>query len=299
MAHILNIKTDQRIIIMKRQFYTTGVFLVAIALIFSSCNQRPAKVKENVVKNSKGQTGTIEVEIFDAVKLKDQLVDIIKTAPKPTELVDFINKGGYSYMADLTLSTDKAEKYVTLAEQSMAAGIYKFDLYYAKTYNRYDIVNQIFDVQQMLVGKIGLQSDVASMKKYDDRIKLNKANTDSLNVIVTAAMNELSQSYLTGEHSGVYALSYVSANIEGLYIITQIASMATDNTELIKLIGQQKERVKTNYQLLEIMSADPAVAPIFDKMKPILNSFSGPEFTAKQFAEVTPLIAALRNEIGK
>jgi len=269
---------------MKRQFYTAGVFLLVALLICSSCNQRP-KVKENQVKNSKGQTGTVEVEIFDAVKLKDQLVDIIKTAPKPADLVDFINKGGYSYMADLTLSTDNAEKYLTLTEQSLAAGVYKFDLYYAKVYNRYDLVDQIFDVEQKLVGKIGLQGDITAMKKYNDRIKQNKENTDSLNVIISAVMNELGQSYLSGEHSGVYALSYVSANIEGLYILTQIASMAKDNTELIKLIGLQKDRVKTNYQLLEIMAADPAVAPIFEKMKPILNSFSGPEFTAKQFAD--------------
>ena len=283
---------------MKRQFYTTGVLLLVAILICSSCNQRP-KVKENKVINSKGQTGTVEVEIFDAVKLKDQLVDIIKTAPKPADLVDFINKGGYSYMADLTLSTENAEKYMTVAEQSLAAGIYKFDLYYAKVYNRYDLVSQIFDVQQKLVSKIGLQSDIAAMKKYNERIKQNKENTDSLNVIISAVMNELAQNYLTGEHSGVYALSYVSANIEGLYIITQIASMATDKSSLITLIGQQKERVKSNYMLLEIMSAGPAVGPIFEKMKPIMTAFSGTEFTDKQFTEVTPLIANLRQEIIK
>jgi len=284
---------------MKRQFFTTGVFLFAAILICSSCNQRP-KVKENKVTNSKGQTGTVEVEIFDAVKLKDQLVEIIKTAPKPNELVDFINKGGYSYIADLTLSTDDAEKYMTLAEQSLATGVYKFDLYYAKVYNRYDIVDQIFDVQQKLVGKIGLQGDIASMKKYNNRIKQNKENTDSLNVIISAVMNDLSQSYLTGEHSGVYALSYVSANIEGLYILTQIALMAKDNSDLLKLIGQQKERVKSNYMLLEIMAADPAVAPIFEKMKPIMDSFGkSQEFSAKQLTDVSPLIEKLRMEIVK
>ena len=283
---------------MKRQFYITGVFLLAAILICFGCNQRP-KVKENKVTNSKGQTGTVEVEVFDAVKLKDQLVEIIKTAPKPAELVDFINKGGYSYMADLTLSTENAEKYMTVAEQSLAAGVYKFDLYYAKVYNRYDLVSQLFEVQQKLVSKIGLQGDIAAMKKYNERIKQNKENTDSLNIVISSLMNELAQNYSSGEHSGVYALSYISANIEGLYILTQIASMAKDNNDLIKLIGQQKERVKTNYQLLEIMAADPAVAPIFEKMKPIWNSFSTPEFTAKQLAEVTPLIAGLRNEIGK
>jgi hypothetical protein len=283
---------------MKRHFYRTGVIFFVAILICSGCNQRP-KVKESPVKNSQGQTATVEAEVFDAVKLKDQLVEIIKTAPKPAELVDFINKGGYSYMADLTLPTENAEKYMTIAEQSLATGIYKFDLYYAKVYNRHDIVAQIFEVQQKLVGKIGLQGDIAAMKKYNPRISQNKENTDSLNVIISALMNELAESYTSGEHSGVYALSYVSANIEGLYILTQIASMATDNSALLKLIGQQKERVKTNYQLLEIMASDAAVAPIFEKMKPILNAFSNEEFTAKQLTEITPLIAGLRNDIGK
>jgi hypothetical protein len=283
---------------MKRRYYTTGVILLAAFLIFSSCGQSP-KVKENQVKNSKGQTGTVEVEVFDAVKLKDQLVGIIKTAPNSGELVDFINKVGYSYMADMTLSTDNVEKYITVAEQSLAVGIYKFDLLYAKAYNRFDVASQIFEVQENLIGKIGLQGDIASMKKYNERIRRNKENTDSLNVIISAVMNELAQSYLSGEHSGVYALSYISANIEGLYILSQIALMSKDNSEIIKVIGQQKERVKTNYQLLEIMAADPAVASIFEKMKPILSAFSSTEFTSKQLAEVTPLIAGLRNEMAK
>ena len=45
---------------------------------------------------------------------------------------------------------DLAEKYMTLAEQSLETGVYKFDLYDAKVYNRYDVVNQIFDLQQKL-----------------------------------------------------------------------------------------------------------------------------------------------------
>ncbi len=281
---------------MKRYFLKTRfIFFIAI-LLLTGCNQRP---KVNQIKNSKGQTEIVEAEVFDAVKLKDQLVEIVKTAPNSGDLVDFINKIGYSYMADLTLPTQNAEKYITVAEQSLALGIYKFDLFYAKAYNRFDVVSQIFEVQEKLVSKIGLQGDIAVIQKYNERIKRNKENTDSLSVIISAVMNELAQDYLSGEHSGVYALSYISANIEGLYILTQIALMSKDNPEIIKVIGQQKDRVKTNYQLLEIMAGDPAVIPIIEKMKPILNSFSVPNFTGKQLAEVTPLIAGLRNEISK
>jgi hypothetical protein len=227
-------------------------------------------------------------------------VEIIKTAPKPGELADFINKLGVSYMLELTLPPKNVEKYITLVDQSLATGMYKFDLYYAKAFNREDIVLQLVDVQQKLIGKIGLEGELASMKKYDDRLKRNRDNSDSLNVIVPAMMNELAQSYATGEHSGVYALSYVSANIEGLFILTQLALMAKDNSDLLKLIGQQQERVKSNYMLLEIMAADPSVAPIFEKMKPIMDSFSNNQaYTSKQLSDVAPLIAQLRKEIIK
>ena len=66
-----------------------------------------------------------------------------------------------------------------------------------------------------------------------------------------------------------------------------------------RIIPSTAHAVKTNYQLLEIMAADPAVAPIFDKMKPIMATFSSPEFTAKQLTEVVPLISSLRQEIIK
>jgi len=42
------------------------------------------------------------------------------------------------------------------------------------------------------------------------------------------------------------------------------------------------------------------VAPIFEKMKPIMDSFSNTqEFSAKQLAEVAPLIEKLRTDIVK
>ena len=285
--------------IMKKNLLKAGVILLAGVLMCSSCNQRP-KVQENKGSDSKGPAGTIEIGAFDAVKLKDQIVETIKSAPEPKELANFINQAGISYILGLTLPAKDVEKYLTAVDQSLACGIYKFDALYAKTYNRYDVVLQLYDVNEKIIRKLGLEGELATLKKYDDRIKQNTGNTDSLNVIIPKVIDELAQSYSAGEHSGVYALTFVGANIEGLYILTQVALMNKDNASFIKFIGQQKERVKSNYELLRMMEADASVAPIFEKMKPIMDFFnSNQDFVAKQLAEVAPLVEQLRAEIVK
>jgi len=285
---------------MKKIFCRTGVLLLVAAVVLSSCGQRP-KVKENKEAAPEGKTGIVEVEIFDAVKLKDQIVEIIKVAPGPGEIADFINKTGVEYKQDLTLPLENAAKYTSVVDQCLAYGIYKFDLNYAKAYNRQDVILPLMDVQEKLISNVGLESEMASIKNFNERIKKNKDNQDSLNVLVMGMMNALAQSSSAkAEHMGAYALTYISSNIEGLYILSQLAIMDKGNPNLLKPSGIQKERVAATYKLLEIMAFAPKVAPIFEKMKPVMDMYNAnQEFTAKQISELAPLIEALRNEIVK
>ncbi|MFO7616121.1 MAG: hypothetical protein R6V75_02600 [Bacteroidales bacterium] len=283
---------------MKKIVVKTGLVLLAAILLLPACKQT-GKVKDQSV-NAAGQTGVVEVGIFDAVQLKDQIVGTIQSAPKPNELAEFINAGGYSYMADLTVPLDNVEKYLTAVEQSLAVGLYKFDMLYAKAFNRKDVVLQLYGVHDKLIRKLGLQQELAGLEPLDARVRANSENEDSLNVIIPEMMNKMAQSYATGEHPGIYGLSYVASNIEGLYILTQIAQMVKDNSGLIALLGQQKERVHANYMLLEMMSADESVEPLFLKMKPILDYFNNNEInSAKQLADLAPMIAGIRADILK
>lgn len=285
---------------MKRIFYKTGLLLFVAAFIFSSCGQRP-KVKESKEAAPEAQTGTVEIEIFDAVKFKDQIVEIVKTAPQPGDVVNFINKTGVAYRQELTLSPEDVDKFTTVVEQCLANGIYKFDLFYATAYNRQDVELKLIDVQEKLLNKVGLTGEEASIKKFNERIKNNKDNADSLNIIVMGMMNDLAQnSSSKAEHMGAYALSYISANIEGLYILTQLALMDKENPVLLKAVGQQKERVTSTYKLLEIMAFAPKIEPLFEMMKPIMDSYNAnQEFTAQKLSELAPLIEKLRNYMAK
>ena len=284
---------------MKKISLKTGVILLAVALIFSGCNTQP-KAKQDKGTNTKGQTSSVEVEVFDAVKLKDQIVEIFKTAPKLSEFVNLINEVGVSYMLELTVPPENVEKYITVYDQCLAVGMYDFDVLYARAYNRQDIVAQLFPVQKNLIGKIGLEKELAAMKKYDDWFKKNQGKSDSLDAVVSDVMNEVNKNYHSGEHAGIYALLSVSANVEGLYILTQTALMAKNKTKLLDLIGKQRERVKTCCQLLEVISGDKNVAPIFEKMKPVLAYFVDDQpFTEKKLTEVAPLIEQIRKGFEK
>jgi hypothetical protein len=234
------------------------------------------------------------------VKLKDQIVEVFKTAPKLSEFMNSINEVGVTYMLELTVPPENVEKYITVYDQCLAIGMYDFDVLYAKAYNRQDIVAQLFPVQKNLIGKIGLEKELAVMKKYDDWFKRNQGKSDSLDAVISDIMNEINRNYHSGEHAGIYALFSVSANVEGLYILTQTALMAKDKTKILELIGKQKDRVKTCCQLLEIMSGDKNVAPILDKMNPILAYFADDQpFTEKKLAEVAPLIEQMRKGFEK
>ncbi|MFA6129193.1 MAG: hypothetical protein WC699_17980 [Bacteroidales bacterium] len=283
---------------MKKNLLQTGIILLAAVAICSSCNQRP-KATEDKVTNSKGQIATVEVGGYDPAKLAKMIVETIKASPKSVELINFLNGVGVSYMSNLTVPLQNVEKYLTVVDQSFAFGMYLFDQAYANSYKRDDAVAQLSVVNRTLMKKLGLEGN-PDLTEAGTRFKQNQSNADSLNVIVRDYWNKIGSSTYTMEHPGVIAQFYIGLNIEGLYILTQVALMSKDNATLINFIGKQKERIQANYSVLEMTAADAAVAPIFEKMKPIMNYFNNnQEFTAKQLGEVGPMIEQIRKELVK
>jgi hypothetical protein len=282
-----------------KNLLNAGVILLAAALICTSCNQRP-KVQDNKGINAKGEIATVEVGGYDPAKLANMIVETIKKAPKATEMLNFLKEVGVSYMSDLAVPQQNVEKYLTSAEQGFASGMYAFDLFYANAYSRDDVVMQLSGIYANLMKKLGMEYDQAIVKDVETRIKQNRSNADSLNAIVMDYWNKVGMSAQTSQHPGVYAQAYVGANVEGLYILTQVALMSKENGTLIEFIGRQKERIQANYSVLEMTAADESVAPVFEKMKPIMTYFNNNQtFTAKQLAEVAPMIAQLRGDLVK
>ena len=284
---------------MKLNFLRNVLIVSVSVLLISGCGQS-SKVKDKKGTTSDGKEASVEVEAFDAMKIKGQIVEIINNSPKAPEIADFINKVGASYILDLTVPIDDVEKFMTKTQMGLGLGMYAFDLNYAKVFNRTDMVLKTTELEQQLLEKLGMQNEFASQRNYTKRLQENAENKDSVNALVNELMNLAHQKFMGSDQPGTYALSFIGANIEALYILTQLSMFAQNNKPMIEFIGQQGERAKSIFSLLELMSGDPAVKPYYEKMKGIADYFEqNKKFTEKELNEIGPMIESFRNEIFK
>ncbi len=278
-----------------RSFLT---FSVAV-ILFAGCNSS-TKTKADKGTTSSGQQASVEVEAFDALKIKDQIVETIQQMPSEKEVVTLLNEAGASYIFDLTVPAGQAEKLLTEADQSFGLGVYSFDLLYASTYNRGDVAGQISEVSEGIIDKLGLRDELISTKNYLGRIKSNTKNKDSLDYLVTQDLNHFHQQMSAGDQPDVYALSVIGSNVEALYVLSQTTLLAKNNAKMLEIMSKQKERVILVFTLLELMSGDEHIKPYYDQFKPVVGIFEqNPKITEKELAQIGPLMETVRKNILK
>ncbi len=283
-----------------KNLFTKHVLPFGIALILvAGCNSS-TKTKVEKGTTSSGQQAYVEVEVFDAMKIKDQIVETIRKMPSEKEIATLLNEAGASYILDLTVPAEQAEKMMTEADQSFGLGLYSFDLLYASAYNRGDIAAEISQVSEEIIDKLGLRDELISSKNYLGRIKTNSSNKDSLDYLVSQDMNHFHQQMSSGDQPDVYALSVIGSNVEALYILSQTTLLAKNNAKMLDIMSKQNERVNLVFSLLELMSEDENIKPYYEQFKPIVAIYEqNPKITEKQLAQIGPLMETVRKNILK
>lgn len=274
---------------MKKSPLAHVLILLFLAVLVAGCNSSNKK---------KSKEATVEVEVFDITKIKDQIVSTIRMMPKQSEVVDLLVKAEASYIFDLTVKPEVADLMLTAPRQAFAMGLYAFDMQYAQVYGRGDMAYQSGELSRAMVRKLGLEGELFSSEKYVDRIKNNAENKDSVNILVAQAMNFANQKLAQSEQTAVYAYAATGINIEALYVVTQLAQLAGNNEELLVVLTQQKERLNTLFSLLELMSGDENMKPVYEGIQPIVDLFNrSVSITAEQLAEISPAIEKVRNSL--
>ena len=283
-----------------KNLLTKHVLPFGIALILvAGCNSG-TKTKEKKGTTSSGQVASVEVEVFDAVKIKDQIVETISKMPSEKEVATLLNEAGAAYIFDLTVPAEQAEKLMTKSDQSFGLGLYSFDLLYASVYNMGAAAGEISQVSEQLIDKLGLRNELISTKNYLGRIKANTSNKDSLDFLVTQDLNHFHQQMSTGDQPDVYALSVIGSNVEALYILSQSTLLAKNKTKLLDVMSKQTERVKLVFTLLEMMSGDENIKPYYEQFKPVVTIFEeNQKITEKELAKIGPLMEKVRKNILK
>lgn len=281
-----------------KNLFTTQVLAFGLALaLLAGCNSS-TKTKEKKGTTSSGQEAYVEVEVFDAVKIKDQIVETINKMPSEKEIATLLNEAGASYIFDLTVTPDQAEKLMAKSEQSFGLGLYSFDLLYASVYNRGDVAAEITDVSEQLIDELGLRDELISSKNYMARINANAGNKDSLDYLVSENLNHFHQQMSAGNQPGVYALSVIGSNVEALYVLSQTTLLANNKSKLLEIMNMQTERVNLVFTLLELMSEDESIQPYYEQFKPVVTIFEeNTEITETELTEIGSLMEDFRKNI--
>jgi hypothetical protein len=281
-----------------KNLFTKHVLPVGLALIMvAGCNYS-TKTKEKKGTTSTGQEAYVEVEVFDAVKIKDQIVETIRKMPSEKEVATLLNESGASYIFDLTVPAEQAEKFLTKSDQSFGLGLYSFDLLYASVYNRGDVAAEISNVSEKLIDNLGLRDELISSRNYLGRIRTNTNNKDSLDYLVTQDLNHFHQQMSSGDQPDVYALSVIGSNVEALYVLSQSTLLARNNAKMLEVMNKQNERVNLVFTLLELMSGDENIKPYYEQFKPVVTIFKeNPKITEKELAQIGPLMETVRKNI--
>ena len=284
---------------MKNPLIKNFLIFSLVSALIAGCNPS-TKTKETKGTTSDGKVASVEVEVFNAVKIKDQIVETIKKIPDEKDVIKLLNESGASYIIDLTIPAENAEKLLTKTDQSFGLGLYAFDLLYASVYNRGDKVAETNQVSEDLVDKLGMKSELISSKNFMGRIKANIDKKDSLDYLVTDEINHYHQQLEAGEHPDVYALSVIGSNVEALYVLSQTTLLAKNDVKLLEIMNKQKERVNLVFSLLELMSGDENVKPYYDVFKPVVPYFAeNVKVTEKELKEIAPLMEKIRGSILK
>jgi hypothetical protein len=279
---------------------TKSILTFSIALILIAGCNNSTKTKVEKGSTSSGQQASVEVEVFNALKIKDQIVETIRKMPSEKEIATLLNEAGASYIFDLTVPAEQAEKLMTESDQSFGLGLYSFDLLYASVYKRGDVVAEISQVSEQIIDKLGLRDELISSKNYLGRIKTNSNNVDSLDYLVTQDLNHFHQQMSAGDQPAVYALSVIGSNVEALYVLSQSTLLAKNNSKMLDIMSKQNERVNLVFTLLELMSGDENIKPYYEQFQPVVTIFEeNQKITEKELAQIGPLMEKVRKNILK
>jgi hypothetical protein len=280
---------------MKKYFLLEMIAIILVSVVISGCNRSGKKVKG---VTSEGKVASVEIGVFDPVKVKDQIVEVIQKSPKAIEIVDLLNKAGASYIYEMTIPVEDIEKMMTSTQKALGLGMYGFDGKYASVYNRSDINLKLVDNLNRLITELGMQDELSFAKQYSERILKNKSNPDSIDFLVTQELNDYHQHMKTSTKADVYALSIIGANIEALYVLSQITMLANDKSKLLEVMNNQNERVQTLDTLLEIISGDENVKPYYEAVQPVIRFFEErTSITVDDLNTIAPLIEKARNSV--
>jgi hypothetical protein len=255
-------------------------------IIFSGCNNTQKK-------QDKGIPSPAELAS------REDVVKELSGYPVPTsyEVTKLIYQSGAAYLSTLSNSPDKAGEYITQRDKVLNLGVYAADLCYATTYMMKQGTINYLEATKTLIEDLGISSTFNIT--YAERIENNIDNRDSLIQIVNESFDD-TWNYLVENQQDVLARLVVCGSwIEGVYITTNVADNAIDNTKFLEALARQKTSLNELVTLLEPVKDVDEVTDLYKGLSDldIFYQGVGDIMTDEQLKIVAETIKTLRESI--
>lgn len=213
------------------------IILLGLSFVTVACQNKPKTDASKVSKLVENQ------QSFKKVK------NIFYNVPSPVEVTSIIQKMDIQYHPDLLNPSANSENYLTQADKALNMGVYGADLSYIRIYEQYQDAAKFLVVVKKFTRELGIPEE--GERVIAKRLEKNLQNQDSLLSIITETFTE-SDSYLKENHRGsTAALIIFGGWIETLYLATNILDLESPQSDMVKLIVEQRYSVKNLLALME------------------------------------------------
>jgi hypothetical protein len=196
-------------------------------------------------------------------------VDGLEDYPIPTsvEVVEMLQRAGAPYILGISNPVANVDRYFTERSKALNLGVYGADLSYAGTYEMSQDIRKYLQVCKQLIDELNISTSFN--QGFVQRVERNLDNKDSLINIVSESFYD-TYVFLTDNRRDDLALLVITGSwIEGMYLTSQIAIGARDNTEITDVIIRQDDPLEKLIALLDDHGDDAFIHSIYKDLTEI------------------------------
>ncbi len=264
----------------------TLIVILGIIMVLSGC--KPTK------KESTEAAGPAEKQME-----KEAVIQELTTYPLPSayEITDMLHKAGASYILSLSNPASKVGNYISSTEKALNLGVYGTDLSYASTYMMKQETMKYLESSKKLNDELEISTKFNV--DYFERVENNLDSRDSLIEIISDSFIDTWGYLVENEQDKLAILVLCGSYIEGIYITTQIAITAADNTSFLEIIAHQKNSLNSLIGVIEPIKEDADISDIYKRLTDLAKIYEdvGETLTDEQLDKVLSTIEPLRESI--
>ena len=266
-------------------FRTLGI-IAGILIIFSGC-------KSSNQKQDDPAQSTADITTPEAV------IQELSGYPIPTsiEITKMIYDAGAAYYLNLSNDPEKAGIYITKKDKALNLGVYGTDLSYASTYMMKMQMMLYLESSKTMIDELGIYTPFN--RNYSERIENNLDNRDSLFVVLSESFFD-TWKYLVENDEEILARLVVSGSwIEGLYVTSNVALTAKDNTKFLEILAKQKTSLNALVEMLEPVKDHTDISEIFTGLADLQKIYEGvgDSLNEAQLEQLSTSVESLRSGI--